>query len=74
VLGGGTNARKARERSMPTYEFKCNDCGAEFEVIASLAEYERMKLEHAVKCTSCGRFNVEPEIVSFEVQTERKSA
>ena len=59
---------------MPTYEFKCNDCGAEFEVIASVSEYERMKQERTVKCTSCGRSNVEPEIVAFQVQTPRKSA
>ncbi len=59
---------------MPTYEFKCKDCGTEFEVIASLSEYERMKQEHTVKCTACGRSNVEPEIVLFQVQTERKSA
>lgn len=59
---------------MPTYEFKCKDCGAEFEVIASLSEFERMKQEHTVRCTACGCTNVEPEIVAFQVQTTRKSA
>ena len=59
---------------MPAYELKCSDCGAEFEVIASLSEYERMKRERAFKCTACGRSNVEPEIVTFQVQTVRKSA
>ncbi len=59
---------------MPAYEFKCKDCGAEFEVIASLSEYERMKQERTVKCTACGGSNVEPEIVAFQVQTARKSA
>ena len=59
---------------MPTYEFKCKDCQAEFEVIASLSEYERMKQERTVECTACGSSNVEPEIVAFGVQTARKSA
>ncbi|WP_437766133.1 FmdB family zinc ribbon protein [Sorangium sp. So ce281] len=59
---------------MPTYEFKCNDCGAEFEVVASLSEFERLKRERTVQCTACGRSNVETEIVAFQVQTARKSA
>lgn len=59
---------------MPTYEFKCKDCGAEFEVVASLAEYERMKRERTVACTACGKSNVEPEIVAFQVRTVRKTA
>ncbi len=59
---------------MPTYEFRCKDCGAEFEMIASLSEYERMKQERTVRCTSCGCSNVEPEIVAFQVKTVRKSA
>jgi putative FmdB family regulatory protein len=59
---------------MPTYEFKCNDCSTEFEVIASLSEFERQKREHTVRCTACGGSNVEPEIVAFQVQTARKSA
>jgi putative FmdB family regulatory protein len=59
---------------MPVYEFKCRDCETEFEVIASLAEYERVKQERTVKCTACGSENVVPEIVAFEVRTSRKSA
>ncbi|MCC6553083.1 MAG: zinc ribbon domain-containing protein [Polyangiaceae bacterium] len=59
---------------MPVYEFKCKVCNTEFEVIASLAEYERMKQERTVKCTACGSEDVVPEIVAFEVRTARKSA
>jgi putative FmdB family regulatory protein len=59
---------------MPTYEFICRDCGSEFEVITSIAEYERMKREQTVKCSKCGSTNVAPEIVAFEVHTTRKSA
>lgn len=59
---------------MPTYEFVCRDCGQEFEVIASLADYERMKRERTARCTKCGGSNVAPEIVTFGVHTTRKSA
>ncbi len=59
---------------MPSYEFICQDCHEEFEVIASLDEYERLKEKHRVKCTKCGSTNVTPEIVAFEVRTSRKSA
>jgi putative FmdB family regulatory protein len=60
--------------AMPTYEFVCRDCGSELEVIASLAEHERMKSERAAKCTKCGSSNVAPQIATFGVQTTRKSA
>lgn len=59
---------------MPTYELVCRDCGAEFEVIASLAEYERMKSERTAKCTKCGSSNAAPQIATFDVHTTRKSA
>ena len=59
---------------MPTYELLCRDCKAEFEVVASLSEYERMKREGTVQCTACGSTNVVPEIVSFQTRAERKSA
>jgi putative FmdB family regulatory protein len=59
---------------MPTYEFKCKDCGAEFEVDLSLSEQELEKREHMVKCTACGRTNLEQEVSFVQVQTERKSA
>ncbi len=59
---------------MPTYEFQCRRCRTEFELITSVAEYERMKREKEVKCTSCQSDDVVPEIVAFQVQTSRKSA
>jgi putative FmdB family regulatory protein len=58
---------------MPTYDFVCRDCGAQFELVASLAEYERMKRDRGVRCTACGGERVAPQIVTFEVQTVRKT-
>ncbi|MEO8210461.1 MAG: zinc ribbon domain-containing protein [bacterium] len=34
---------------MPTYEYKCNNCGHEFEI------YQSMKDEKLTKCPSCGQ-------------------
>ena len=34
---------------MPTYEYKCSDCGHEFEIIQS------MKDEPLKKCPNCGK-------------------
>ncbi|MDQ3022527.1 MAG: zinc ribbon domain-containing protein [Bacteroidota bacterium] len=33
---------------MPTYEYKCDNCGHEFEI------YQSMKDEKLTKCSSCG--------------------
>lgn len=40
---------------MPTYEYKCMDCGEKFEVFTSISEKEK-GLD--VKCPKCGSDNV----------------
>ena len=35
---------------MPRYEFFCDDCQKPFEIILTLAEYEKGK----IKCPKCG--------------------
>ena len=35
---------------MPKYDLRCNDCNAEFNIRASIAE----KSEKRIKCTDCG--------------------
>lgn len=34
---------------MPVYEFRCNDCGKEFQIVESVKEYET----RTVKCPKC---------------------
>jgi putative FmdB family regulatory protein len=75
---GQTGTRLASAGSggsfMPTYAFYCSQCKATFELIASMAEHERMKKEKTLKCSSCGSSEVVPQVTTFEVRTSRKSA
>jgi len=59
---------------MPTYEFRCNDCKATFDVEESVRDHDRDLEEHRMKCPKCGSENVIAQISTFEVKTVRKSA
>jgi putative FmdB family regulatory protein len=55
---------------MPTYVFKCNDCGAEEEVIATFSEFDKMKkgkLCHASDLCS-GTMSTVIQSTSFALQ------
>ncbi len=54
---------------MPRYEFFCEDCKKEFEVILTLAEYEKGEL----KCPTCGGKKVHQEAAAFFAVTSKKS-
>jgi putative FmdB family regulatory protein len=54
---------------MPRYEFYCEDCEKPFEIILTLAEYEKDK----VKCPKCGGKNVHQEVAAFFAVTSKKS-
>ncbi len=54
---------------MPRYEFFCEDCKKEFEVILTLAEYEKGD----VKCPTCGGKKVHQEAAAFFAVTSKKS-
>ncbi len=54
---------------MPRYEFFCEDCQKEFEVILTLAEYEKGE----VKCPKCGGKKVQQEAAAFFAVTSKKS-
>jgi len=45
---------------MPVYQYKCRDCGKEFEINCHLSEREKL-----AKCPSCGKKNVQPVFTSF---------
>jgi putative FmdB family regulatory protein len=58
-----------RGGSMPVYEFRCNRCRKEFEVIESISEYDPKK----VKCPKCGSSQVERVWSDVHVVTSKKS-
>jgi len=53
---------------MPTYEYRCKDCGHEFERVEHLNEHQA---NHP--CPSCGSRNTEPLLAEFFAKTSRKS-
>ncbi len=53
---------------MPIYEYRCTDCGHEFERVEHLSEHEG---KH--KCPQCGSEKTEPLLAEFFAQTSRKS-
>lgn len=55
--------------SMPTYEYKCLDCGKESELNLSLSEHELGK----VTCPGCKSARMEQLISAISAKTSRKS-
>jgi len=55
--------------AMPRYEYYCEDCKKPFEVILTIAEYEKAK----VKCAKCGGNHVHQEPAAFFAVTSKKS-
>ena len=57
---------------MPTYEFLCERCHKIFDVVWSLAEYDkRIKEKH--KCPACGSTRVVKTLSVVQVKTSKKS-
>ena len=54
---------------MPRYEFYCDDCKKPFELVLTLAEYEKGK----IKCPRCGKEHVHQEAAAFFTVTSKKS-
>jgi putative FmdB family regulatory protein len=50
---------------MPIYEYKCNDCGEEFEKLV-------MKKNQEIECPKCGTKKCEKEIFSIRDDGWRK--
>jgi putative FmdB family regulatory protein len=57
---------------MPTYEFLCQKCKKRFELIWSLAQYDR-EMKKKRKCAKCGSTSVVRQISTVEVKTSKKS-
>jgi putative FmdB family regulatory protein len=57
---------------MPTYEFLCRACGKSFELISSIAEYER-KQKEGIHCPGCASPDVARQLSTVQVKTSKKS-
>ena len=54
---------------MPTYEYKCQDCGKESELNLSLSEHELGK----ITCPGCKSARMEQLISAISAKTSRNS-
>lgn len=54
---------------MSTYEYKCKDCGYEFETVLSIFEHDKYKPQ----CPKCNGKKVEQVMSSFFAKTESKT-
>jgi putative FmdB family regulatory protein len=54
---------------MPVYEFRCDKCRKEFEIIAAVKDYDPAK----TKCPKCGSARVERVWSKIHVLTSKKS-
>jgi putative FmdB family regulatory protein len=54
---------------MPIYEFKCNSCGHNFDIIESFQEHDK----HEEKCPKCKSEDIERVLGTVSVQTSKKS-
>ena len=55
--------------AVPIYEFECQKCGKEFDLVLSVKQYEQREFA----CPACRAKEVEPVITSTNVITSRKS-
>ena len=54
---------------MPTYQYRCDECGKKFELTASISEHEALKS----KCLKCGSRKVSFVPGNVYVVTSKKS-
>lgn len=54
---------------MPTYEYRCKDCGHHFVEVLTVSEHDKYKPQ----CPKCKSEKVEQMISSFFAKTSRKA-
>jgi len=54
---------------VPTYEYRCQDCGHKFVEVLSLSEHEK----HKPQCPKCKSRKVEQVFGEFYAKTSRKA-
>ena len=62
-------SRTGREGTMPTYEYRCESCGENFERRESITEHEIAE----PKCPKCGSGKVARAVSAFYAKTSKKS-
>jgi len=60
---------RAEDKTMPTYEYRCEKCGEQFSRIMSFSEYASGK----VTCPKCNSPEVKQQLSEFIAKTSRKS-
>ena len=53
---------------MPTYEYLCENCKKDFEVMLTITE----RAKASVKCPGCGSNKVSAQMTVFSAKTSRK--
>ncbi len=69
VRGNSQIPAFAREANVPTYDYRCQECGHEFSVIESISAHEAAK----PKCSKCESSRVRRVLMGVNVKTSRKS-
>jgi len=54
---------------MPVYDYLCNDCHSEFELVLTLGEHDKQE----IRCPKCQSKNVEQAVAEFFAVTSKKS-
>lgn len=54
---------------MPTYEYRCTECGSAFDVSMSIEEKKRRESAHDIACEQCGSSALEQVFGGFSVLT-----
>jgi putative FmdB family regulatory protein len=54
---------------VPTYEYRCEDCGHEFATVLSISEHDKAK----PPCPKCSSEKVRQAVSSVFVKTSRKA-
>ncbi len=58
---------------MPTYEYRCQDCGHVFDRVEHVSEHTTLQTGQAPNCPKCGSKKVESVLTPFFAKTSRKS-
>ena len=61
--------RTTQEEEVPTYAYRCEQCGTAFDEVQSIAEHETAR----ARCPKCGSEQIVPVVSAFYAKTSKKS-